>query len=122
MINNSIIVGNKNGALEDRDFASNVGLNEAQSFNNWIGVATNSLFVNGTNNNHVGALTGLSATLANNGGPTKTHKLSAGSGAINAGDNAKAVDWLNATLAFDQTGKPRKVGGTVDIGAFEFQA
>lgn len=121
IINNSIIVGNKNGAT-DADFWFAPGVNETQSFNNWIGVATATTFINGTNGNHVGALTGLDATLSNNGGPTKTHKLNAGSGAINAGNNAKAVDWLNATLAFDQTGKTRKVGGTVDIGAFEFQS
>jgi PKD repeat protein len=53
--------------------------------------------------------------LANNGGPTLTHALLPTSPAINAGDNADAPE-------FDQRGAPfrRVVGGTIDIGAFEF--
>jgi hypothetical protein len=56
--------------------------------------------------------------LADNGGPTKTHALPAGSPAINAGDNATVPPGLTT----DQRGPgfPRIVGGTVDIGAFEF--
>jgi hypothetical protein len=56
--------------------------------------------------------------LANNGGPTKTHALLAGSRAIDQGDNAN----LPYT---DQRGFPRKKDGNrdgrviVDIGAFE---
>ncbi|MCK6471579.1 MAG: right-handed parallel beta-helix repeat-containing protein [Planctomycetes bacterium] len=52
--------------------------------------------------------------LANNGGPTKTHKLTVSSPAIDAGVNA-------ADSIFDQRGSsfPRNVGGLVDIGAFE---
>lgn len=55
--------------------------------------------------------------LANNGGPTKTHALLAGSPAINFGLNSGASD-----LATDQRGKGflRLVGQNVDIGAFEF--
>ena len=52
--------------------------------------------------------------LQNNGGPTQTMALLAGSPAINAGDNTNA-------RAYDQRGAgfPRIVGGTIDIGAFE---
>ncbi|MCK6473772.1 MAG: hypothetical protein L6R28_18775 [Planctomycetes bacterium] len=52
--------------------------------------------------------------LANNGGPTKTHKLTISSPAIDAGVNA-------AGTIFDQrgTGFPRSIGSQVDIGAFE---
>ncbi len=52
--------------------------------------------------------------LQNNGGPTQTMALLAGSPAINAGDNTNAP-------AYDQRGPgfPRIVGGTIDIGAFE---
>jgi hypothetical protein len=58
--------------------------------------------------------------LKNNGGPTKTHALLAGSPAIDAGDNA-------GVPATDQRGSgfPRKKDGNgdglivVDIGAFE---
>jgi predicted outer membrane repeat protein len=48
---------------------------------------------------------------ANNGGPTRTMALQAGSPAINAG---------NGCLATDQRGAPRV--GTCDVGAFEFGA
>jgi hypothetical protein len=47
----------------------------------------------------------------NNGGSTKTHALSAGSPAINAG--------VSAT---DQRGQVRVADGTVDIGAYESAA
>lgn len=55
--------------------------------------------------------------LANNGGPTLTHALAAGSPAIDAGNNA-------AGLAFDQRGAgfARVSGSAADIGAFELQA
>jgi hypothetical protein len=53
--------------------------------------------------------------LADNGGPTSTHALQAGSPAIGHGNNA-------AGLGFDQRGPGflRVVGGVADIGAFEF--
>jgi hypothetical protein len=58
--------------------------------------------------------------LANNGGPTQTHALLAGSPAIDTGDDAGAP-------AFDQRGAgfPRRKDGNgdrrpaVDVGAFE---
>ncbi len=58
----------------------------------------------------------LLGPLADNGGPTLTHALLAGSPAIDAGDNTDAPEW-------DQRGPrfPRIVNGTIDIGAFEFQ-
>lgn len=67
----------------------------------------------------------LLGILQNNGGPTLTHALMTGSPAINAGDNAKAVNpFDNSALATDQRGAgfPRIVGSAVDIGAFEGQA
>ena len=52
--------------------------------------------------------------LADNGGPTRTHALSSGSPAVDAGNN-------NASLTNDQrgTGFPRIIGAAPDIGAFE---
>jgi len=89
---------------------------------NLIGVGGGTGFTNGVN----GDLVGTSANpiepklgaLANNGGKTQTHKLLAGSPAIDAGDNAGAP-------ATDQRGLPRRKDGNgdgvaiVDIGAFE---
>ena len=56
------------------------------------------------------------ASLADNGGPTKTFGLIAGSPALDAGNNTAV-----SGLSFDQrgTGFNRIVNGTVDIGAFE---
>ena len=61
--------------------------------------------------------------LQHNGGPTFTHQLLDGSPAIDAGDNALAVDLEGTPLANDQRLGPfyRIFGGTVDIGAFEDQ-
>ncbi len=55
--------------------------------------------------------------LANNGGPTKTHALGAGSPAIDTGSNPD-------NLGFDQRGSgfARVSGAAADIGAFEVQA
>jgi hypothetical protein len=53
--------------------------------------------------------------LADRGGPTRTHALSLGSPAIDAGSNVGA-------LATDQRGPTREVNGQPDIGAFERQA
>jgi VCBS repeat-containing protein len=65
------------------------------------------------------ALASILAPLANNGGPTQTHALVAGSLAINRGSNAL----IPAGVTTDQRGFfTRTVGDTVDIGAFEFGA
>ncbi|MGL4514596.1 MAG: choice-of-anchor Q domain-containing protein [Lacipirellulaceae bacterium] len=62
----------------------------------------------------------LLGPLANNGGPSQTHALLAGSPAINAGDPATL---FNSTQS-DQRGTPfrRVSGGRIDIGALELQA
>jgi hypothetical protein len=62
----------------------------------------------------------VNLTLANNGGPTRTHALVAGSPALNAGNNSH----LPTDMPFDQrgTGFSRMVSGIVDIGAFEAQS
>jgi parallel beta-helix repeat protein len=59
----------------------------------------------------------LLGTLSNNGGPTQTIALLAGSPCLDAGSNP-------ATLTTDQrgTGFPRMVGSAVDIGAYEADA
>jgi hypothetical protein len=63
--------------------------------------------------------------LQNNGGPTQTHALLAGSPAIDAGDPAGCRDNLGALLTTDQRGATRPFDGNgdgtgqCDIGAFE---
>jgi hypothetical protein len=61
------------------------------------------------------------APLGDNGGPTRTLALRAGSPAINAGNNAIAVDPDGDPLLFDQRGPgfERIVRDAVDVGAFE---
>lgn len=63
----------------------------------------------------------LDPVLRDNGGPTKTHALLSGSAAINTGNNNAA---LSAELMSDQrgAGHDRIFEGTVDIGAFEYNA
>jgi hypothetical protein len=64
--------------------------------------------------------------LQNNGGPTQTHVLLAGSPAIDAGDPGGCRDNLGALLTTDQRGFRRTVDGNgdgtarCDIGAVEF--
>jgi len=61
--------------------------------------------------------------LENNGGPTQTHALVAGSPAINAGNLGGCVDSAGALLTTDQRGFPRPFNGTIcDIGSYELQA
>ena len=60
--------------------------------------------------------------MANNGGPTQTLALLAGSPAIDAGFNALALDPNGNSLITDQRGFARIANGTVDIGSYEFGA
>lgn len=82
-------------------------------------------FTNSVNGDLVGTMSNpldaLLGPLADNGGPTQTHALLLGSPAINAGNNAFALDADSNPLQFDQRGPgfPRILGGAVDIGAFE---
>jgi predicted outer membrane repeat protein len=77
-------------------------------------------FANGTKADQVGTAANpidpRLGPLANNGGPTQTHALLAGSSAIDRGDNTNVP-------ASDQRGGGflRSVGSATDIGAFEVQ-
>ncbi len=64
----------------------------------------------------------LDTALADNGGPTLTHALVAGSPARNAGDPA-AMAGVGDVPLYDQRGEPfgRVAGGRIDIGAYESQ-
>jgi len=96
--------------------------------NNLIGDGTGMTgLTNGTNGNIIGTTStpvgpGL-GPLQDNGGKTWTHALLSGSPAIDAGNNLKAVDANDNPLLYDQRGEgfDRIFGGTVDIGAYEYQ-
>jgi hypothetical protein len=74
------------------------------------------------------ALSQILGPLKNNGGPTQTHALVAGSPAIDAGDPNGCRDSSGAPLQTDQRGFARNVDGNhdgiarCDIGAVEFGA
>ena len=119
-VRNTIIAGN----FVDLD---GLGVDLAGAFisagHNLIGDGTGATgFTNGRSGDQVGTadspIDPLLAPLANNGGPTETHTLLAGSSAIDRGDNVGAP-------ATDQRGiaRPRDGDGNgsliVDIGAFE---
>ncbi len=95
------------------------------SINNTIldGTVTGGGFTGG-NNLVTGANFNLTV-LQDNGGPTPTHGLLTGSDAIDAGNNASALNELGLPLLFDQRGVSRILDGngdttaTVDIGAVE---
>ena len=59
--------------------------------------------------------------LQDNGGPTMTHALGAGSVAIDQIPEAECVDADGARLTTDQRSEPRPDGPKCDVGAFEVQ-
>lgn len=65
-------------------------------------------------------VTPLLGALAQNGGPTPTHALLAGSPAIDGVPAAACLDAAGAPLTVDQRGALRPAGNACDIGAFEF--
>jgi hypothetical protein len=121
MVGNSIIAGNTH--LSTTNPAWDVFGTVASQGHNLIGDGTGSSGWLGTDQVGI-ATTPLDPKLGplqNNGGPTQTMALLPGSPAIDAGDNALALDpTTGQPLTTDQRGFPRTVNGTVDIGAFEF--
>jgi len=129
------------------DIALAAGANNVTGSYNLIGGSglevpgTSGGLTNGANGNQVGVNPVL-GSLANNGGPTQTMALLAGSPAIDAGNVALAhttetidetftidghtytiVETVHFPLTTDQRGAgfPRTHNGSVDIGAFEVQ-
>jgi hypothetical protein len=100
------------GSTPATDFPVNVS-------NSLIGTSSDVPWVDGGGNTFDVADPGLEA-LADNGGPTPTMALSAGSPAIDAGPDP--VPWFPEN-SYDQRGEPyvRVYGAGVDIGALESQ-
>ena len=117
-IRNSIVTGNS-----DNGTAPNVvgSVNELIVENSLIGNTTGSGITATTGAGNILNQQALLGPLANNGGPTLTHALLPGSPAIDAGNNALAVDPEGVILPADQRGEIRIQFGAVDIGAFELQ-
>ena len=112
-IENTIIARNL-GRMNDPDIH---GAAVISGSHNLVGVGTGMAGIrNGFNGNQVGTvdqpIDPKLGRLQNNGGPTLTQALEAGSPAVDSGDNG-------ATPATDQRGLPRVVNGTIDVGAYE---
>ena len=111
-VTNSIISGNASSATTQEDVS---GTFTSQGYN-LIGDTTGGL---GWVASDILNQNPLLAPLGNNGHGTFTHALLPGSPAINAGNNAFALDPQTMfPLVFDQRGFARFTG-TVDIGAYE---
>ncbi|MCA9071964.1 MAG: hypothetical protein KDA84_23715, partial [Planctomycetaceae bacterium] len=121
-LHSSIVAGNLRGSGNTPDDIA--GAVTSATFNLVSDAMLAGGIVDGQNGNIVGISgagtidihTILDTTLQNNGGPTMTHALVAGSPAINAGSNPE-------NLQFDQRGSGflRTFAGQTDIGAFEVQ-
>lgn len=127
LLHNTIVAGNTRGssATSDDITNSNGSLEAASSYNLIGDPDTAGGLTHGQNGNIVGTGSGgqlnissiLNTGLANNGGPTRTHVLVAGSPALNAG----TPDFSSPDILYDQRGEgfPRILDGRLDIGAIE---
>ncbi|MEO7324756.1 MAG: choice-of-anchor Q domain-containing protein [Dokdonella sp.] len=119
---NSIIASNAATLFGSASPTPDVNINAANAATaaisfSVLGTSASAAF---TGNSNVFSDTPGLGSLANNGGPTKTMALLAGSVAIDAGSNALALDADAQPLTTDQTSSARIVNDTVDIGAYEF--
>jgi hypothetical protein len=117
VLHNTLIAGNFNGATGTTRDDVYGALNSGGNYN-LIGDGTGMTGISdGVNGNQVGSATApidpLLGPLQNNGGPTKTMALLAGSPALNAGDPAQLG-------VADQRGVVRR--GGVNIGAYQASA
>lgn len=108
-LRNTIVAGNTAGTGPDIVGTLSATFSLIQNAAGWS-------FAGGSGNNLIGLDPNL-GPLQNNGGPTQTRALSPGSPAINAGDTA--VLSTPPYLSADQRDFPRRIGGAVDIGAYE---
>ena len=116
-LHNSIVAGNTDdGTAPDIRFFGDVA-NDLVVENSLIGDTTGSEIAAGTGTGNILNQAALLGSLADNGGPTLTHRLLPGSPAIDAGNN-----FLGGELSTDQRGEARIAFGTVDIGAYELQS
>ena len=118
-LQNSIVAGNTDdGSAPDVQAVGGAAIDLVVE-HSLIGDSTGSEITTASGTGNILNQSALLGPLADNGGPTLTHALLPGSPAIDAGDNALAVDEGGNTLTTAQRGENR-FNGTVDIGAFEF--
>ena len=129
----SIIAGNTSGTADEvfsqaglinadnRNLFGRSGINNAAAFTGFTPSGTD---INATSNGTNTPLGSMIGPLANNGGPTQTHALPAGSPARDLGPNTACNGGLMAGI--DQRGQPRNQNGSggstsneCDSGAFE---
>ncbi len=116
-LDNTIVAGNRSvGSGADLENGGQI----AAATHNLIQDPSGHPITNGADGNLVGVDPRL-GPLADNGGPTLTHELFSGSAAIDAGDDARALNTSGKQLVTDQrgTGFERFVGNAVDIGSYE---
>lgn len=128
-LNNSIIAKNTTANSTAADFFQGTGVTSLFVNNTLIGINTGSTLAAAPvgSPDSSGNLIGTSASpidpklaaLAINGGETKTHALTSGSPAVDAGDNSLALDLDNVALTLDQAGQVRILHSIVDMGSFE---
>jgi CSLREA domain-containing protein len=120
---NSLIVGNFDNSSGTKH-ADCSGALTSQNYNLIFDLS--GCTITGTVTSNKTGVDPLLAPLQNNGGPTFTHALLAGSPAIDAGNPAGCRDNGGNLLSSDQRGLPRTVDGDgngsaiCDIGAYEF--
>ena len=117
---NSIIAGNTDDGTAP-DLLVDDAVTELVAEHSLIGDTTGSLITASTGTGNILDQPALLGPLADNGGPTLSHALLAGSPAIDAGSAALAVDTDGNLLSTDQRGIgfDRINFGQVDIGSFE---
>jgi hypothetical protein len=124
-LRSTIVAGNSDTGGEADDIATPI---DATSSYNLIGTGGSGGLADGTNNNRVGVINPGLGPLADNGGPTQTQTLLAGSPAIDKGKNFAAGfsfdpgprDQRGARRPFDFTSiAPAAGGDDSDIGAVE---
>jgi hypothetical protein len=112
-LDNTIVALNTTGSGSTPSDIAGTGTVTSSSAYNLIGTGGSGGLTNGVNGNQVGVANPGLGALANNGGPTQTMALLAGSPALDAGSGA-------ATTDTDQRGVPR--GSVLDIGAYQATA
>lgn len=122
-LNHSIVALNVTGVDAPVDHSDLAGAGQFAANYSLIGTDAGALIVSGTGNQIGSAGTEIDpllGPLADNGGPTQTHALLAGSPALDAG-NPALIAGTGGTPTEDQRGDnyDRIVGTAIDLGSFE---